>query len=121
MYSDFATWGYSKLWTCLKSFLTLVDGEERRDTPDHLQGVLPQNLGGTEPKRIVICIVLKATDNDRRTSNSFWHDKFHGRCKVSCFPVVNQLLCVHNHPTCILHLHLENFCEVSFGPPPATF
>ncbi|GFX15410.1 DUF4817 domain-containing protein [Trichonephila clavipes] len=46
----------------------LVEGEERREAPERPQGVLPQNWGGTEPKRTVTCRVLKATDNDRRTT-----------------------------------------------------
>ncbi|GFT70454.1 hypothetical protein TNCV_2658771 [Trichonephila clavipes] len=36
--------------------------------PDSTQGVLPQNWGGTELNHTVICMVLKATANDRRTS-----------------------------------------------------
>ncbi|GFT84736.1 uncharacterized protein TNCV_2767421 [Trichonephila clavipes] len=45
----------------------LVEGEERSEVLDHLQGVLPQNWGGIEPNRIVTCMVLKAMANDRRT------------------------------------------------------
>ncbi|GFW94350.1 DDE_3 domain-containing protein [Trichonephila clavipes] len=33
------------------------------------QDVLPQNWSGTELNRTVTCVVLKATDNDRRTSS----------------------------------------------------
>ncbi|GFW00049.1 uncharacterized protein TNCV_3568391 [Trichonephila clavipes] len=43
----------------------LVEGEERWKAPDHPQGVLPQNWGGNEQNRT--CMVLKTTDNDRRT------------------------------------------------------
>ncbi|GFX46172.1 hypothetical protein TNCV_2298211 [Trichonephila clavipes] len=32
-------------------------------------GALPQNWGGTELNRTATCMVLKATANDRRTSN----------------------------------------------------
>ncbi|GFV24390.1 hypothetical protein TNCV_2005731 [Trichonephila clavipes] len=39
--------------------------EERRKTPDHLQGVLPQNWGGTELNRTVTCMMFKVTDNDK--------------------------------------------------------
>ncbi|GFU76330.1 uncharacterized protein TNCV_285301 [Trichonephila clavipes] len=31
----------------------LVEGEMRCETPDHLQGVLPQNWGGNEPNRAI--------------------------------------------------------------------
>ncbi|GFU42891.1 hypothetical protein TNCV_3140531 [Trichonephila clavipes] len=41
------------------------------------QGVLPQNWGGPELNRIVTCLVLKATANDRRTSSPC-HDEFCG-------------------------------------------
>ncbi|GFV66229.1 hypothetical protein TNCV_2631701 [Trichonephila clavipes] len=34
--------------------------------PCHPQGVLPQNLDGSEQNRIVTCMVLKAKANDRR-------------------------------------------------------
>ncbi|GFV93637.1 uncharacterized protein TNCV_1989491 [Trichonephila clavipes] len=44
----------------------LVEGEERCETPDHPQGVLPQNWGGNELNRSVTYMVLKATANDRR-------------------------------------------------------
>ncbi|GFX58081.1 hypothetical protein TNCV_4048391 [Trichonephila clavipes] len=48
--------------------IKLVNGEERGKALTLPQGVLPQNWGGTELNRSVICIVLKATANDRRTS-----------------------------------------------------
>ncbi|GFU40555.1 uncharacterized protein TNCV_3229571 [Trichonephila clavipes] len=44
----------------------LMEGEERWETLDHLQGVLPQNWSGAEPNRTVTCTVLKAAVNDRR-------------------------------------------------------
>ncbi|GFS98594.1 uncharacterized protein TNCV_2987261 [Trichonephila clavipes] len=48
----------------------LVEGEERWETPDaHFQGVLPLNWDGAELNRTVICMVLKAAANDRRTSS----------------------------------------------------
>ncbi|GFX42698.1 uncharacterized protein TNCV_2196571 [Trichonephila clavipes] len=43
----------------------LVEGEERREAPDHPQSALSQNRGGNDPKRTVTW--LKATANDRRT------------------------------------------------------
>ncbi|GFV85680.1 hypothetical protein TNCV_527901 [Trichonephila clavipes] len=45
----------------------LVEGEERWKAPNHPQRVIRQNWGGTERNRIVTCMVLKATDNDKRT------------------------------------------------------
>ncbi|GFX76276.1 hypothetical protein TNCV_592391 [Trichonephila clavipes] len=48
----------------------LLEGEERWETPGHLQGVvLSQNWGGTEPKHTVACMKAKATASDRRTSS----------------------------------------------------
>ncbi|GFX20623.1 uncharacterized protein TNCV_4269551 [Trichonephila clavipes] len=55
----------------------LVEGEERWEVPDHLQGVLPQNCCGNEPNRSVTCLVLEATDNDRRHL-ALCHDEFRG-------------------------------------------
>ncbi|GFU32155.1 uncharacterized protein TNCV_3833811 [Trichonephila clavipes] len=46
----------------------LVEGEEKREAPDHPQGVLPLNWGETELYRSVTCMMLKATDNDRRVA-----------------------------------------------------
>ncbi|GFY33429.1 hypothetical protein TNCV_2226981 [Trichonephila clavipes] len=47
----------------------LVAGDGRWETPDPLHDVLPQNSGGTVLNRIVTCLVLKATSNDKRTSS----------------------------------------------------
>ncbi|GFW19688.1 DDE_3 domain-containing protein [Trichonephila clavipes] len=48
-------------WRRSSSLLVrLRKGEERWETPNHPQGVLPQNWGGTEQNRTVTCIVLKA-------------------------------------------------------------
>ncbi|GFU97938.1 hypothetical protein TNCV_2435021 [Trichonephila clavipes] len=38
----------------------LVEGEQRWEAPDHLQGVLPQNWPESELKRSVACMVFKA-------------------------------------------------------------
>ncbi|GFT79139.1 hypothetical protein TNCV_3094911 [Trichonephila clavipes] len=38
--------------------------------PDHPQGFLPLNWGGTKQKRTVTCMVLKDKDNDRRKISS---------------------------------------------------
>ncbi|GFY26434.1 hypothetical protein TNCV_26311 [Trichonephila clavipes] len=44
----------------------MVEGEELRE--------VSQNWGGTEPKRTVTCMVLKACANDRYDENlCFWH------------------------------------------------
>ncbi|GFW21144.1 uncharacterized protein TNCV_2703821 [Trichonephila clavipes] len=45
-------------------FVGLV--EERWEAPDQPQGFLPLNWVGTEQKRTVTCMVLKAKANDRR-------------------------------------------------------
>ncbi|GFT59061.1 uncharacterized protein TNCV_186421 [Trichonephila clavipes] len=90
MFSACAAWGHSKCSASLRSspedggrgrvplrhegtlnsrraaspLVWLVEGEERREAPDHPQGFLPLDWGGTEQKRTVTCMVLKA--NDRR-------------------------------------------------------
>ncbi|GFX54045.1 hypothetical protein TNCV_2336811 [Trichonephila clavipes] len=47
----------------------LVKGKKRWEIPDPPpKGVLTQNWSGTEPNRIVACMVLKATANDRCAS-----------------------------------------------------
>ncbi|GFY33218.1 uncharacterized protein TNCV_1240691 [Trichonephila clavipes] len=62
----------SRHWCTLNShpitslLVRLVEGEERWEAPDHLQGVLPQNWGGTEQNRTVTCMVLKAKATDKR-------------------------------------------------------
>ncbi|GFV49093.1 uncharacterized protein TNCV_236271 [Trichonephila clavipes] len=55
----------------------LVEGEERWEAPDYPQGVLPLNWGKTELNRSVICMVLKATANDRHHL-ALCHDEFRG-------------------------------------------
>ncbi|GFX24157.1 uncharacterized protein TNCV_2436501 [Trichonephila clavipes] len=55
----------------------LVEREEKWEAPDHPQGVLPQNWGETKLNGSVTCMVLKATDNDRRHL-AFFHDEFRG-------------------------------------------
>ncbi|GFW78815.1 uncharacterized protein TNCV_4262351 [Trichonephila clavipes] len=51
-----------------RPLVRLMGGEERWKASDP-QGVLPLNWDGTEPNRTVTCMVLKATDNDRRTTS----------------------------------------------------
>ncbi|GFS81121.1 uncharacterized protein TNCV_1223821 [Trichonephila clavipes] len=48
----------------------LVEGEERWEAPDHPQGFLPPNWGGTEPNPTVTCMVFKAKANDSRKNSS---------------------------------------------------
>ncbi|GFV48126.1 uncharacterized protein TNCV_3554051 [Trichonephila clavipes] len=45
--------------------VSLVEGDERWETSDPPQGVLPQIWGETEQNRTVTCMVLKAKANDR--------------------------------------------------------
>ncbi|GFU16029.1 hypothetical protein TNCV_1299931 [Trichonephila clavipes] len=49
-------------------------GEERWEAPDHTQGVLPQNWGGTERNRTVTYMVLESKANDRRKNIALSHD-----------------------------------------------
>ncbi|GFW81474.1 uncharacterized protein TNCV_2881521 [Trichonephila clavipes] len=58
-------------------FVRLVEGEERWETPNHPQGVHPQNWGKTELNRSVTCMVLKTTANDMRPL-ALCHDEFRG-------------------------------------------
>ncbi|GFY10584.1 hypothetical protein TNCV_2194051 [Trichonephila clavipes] len=43
---------------------------------DHPQGVSPQNWGETESNRIVTCLVLKTTANNRRKSLALCREEF---------------------------------------------
>ncbi|GFU09233.1 hypothetical protein TNCV_1122381 [Trichonephila clavipes] len=71
MYSAFAAWGLSR------KLSREVGGRGREGkAPDHPQGVLPQNWGGTEQNRTVTCMVLKA--NDRCENLALRHDEFRG-------------------------------------------
>ncbi|GFW42287.1 retrovirus-related Pol polyprotein from transposon TNT 1-94 [Trichonephila clavipes] len=47
----------------------LVEGEERWETPDHPQGVLPHNWGRMEPNHTITCMVLKAKTDDRHKTS----------------------------------------------------
>ncbi|GFW77445.1 uncharacterized protein TNCV_2498381 [Trichonephila clavipes] len=47
----------------------LVEGVERWEESNQPQGVLHLKWGGTKPNRTVICMVLKAAVNDRRTTS----------------------------------------------------
>ncbi|GFV25153.1 uncharacterized protein TNCV_592191 [Trichonephila clavipes] len=53
-----------------------MEGEERWEAPDHSQGFLSLNWGGTEQKRTVTYMVLKA--NDRRKTLALSRDEFRG-------------------------------------------
>ncbi|GFW84529.1 uncharacterized protein TNCV_457101 [Trichonephila clavipes] len=59
------------------TLVRLVEGEERWEASDHLQDVLPQNWSESELTSSVTCMVLKATDNDRRHL-ALCHDEFRG-------------------------------------------
>ncbi|GFV68512.1 uncharacterized protein TNCV_3129681 [Trichonephila clavipes] len=56
----------------------LMEGEEKWETPDHPQGVLPQNCGETKQNRTITCMVLKAKANDRRKNLALRRDEFRG-------------------------------------------
>ncbi|GFW09486.1 uncharacterized protein TNCV_3995931 [Trichonephila clavipes] len=64
------------------SLVRLVEGE-RGGRPRTTPGVLPQNWGGNQPDRTVTCVVLQATDNDRRHL-ALCHDEFRGPSSDLC-------------------------------------
>ncbi|GFX94155.1 hypothetical protein TNCV_4292001 [Trichonephila clavipes] len=66
MYRAFAKWRTLNNRQVTSPLMRIVEGEERRETPDHPEGVLAQNWVGNEPNRIVTCMVHKATTNYRR-------------------------------------------------------
>ncbi|GFS53980.1 uncharacterized protein TNCV_3761951 [Trichonephila clavipes] len=76
MYSVFAK-GTLNSHRAASPLVRLVEGGERWEASDHPQRVLPQNWGETELNRSVICMVLKATTNDRRHLAPC-HDEFRG-------------------------------------------
>ncbi|GFU67801.1 uncharacterized protein TNCV_4684221 [Trichonephila clavipes] len=83
MYSAFAAWGGTLNSRPAESPLVrLVEGKEGWEGSDP-SGVLPQNWGGNEPNRTVTCMVLKATDNDRRHI-ALCHEEFRGPRSVLC-------------------------------------
>ncbi|GFX27613.1 uncharacterized protein TNCV_107111 [Trichonephila clavipes] len=58
------------------ALVRLMEGGKRWEAFDHLQGVLPQNWGGTEPNSTVICMVkLRLRTNMNLT---LCHDEFCG-------------------------------------------
>ncbi|GFW30111.1 hypothetical protein TNCV_1054221 [Trichonephila clavipes] len=61
-----------------KPLLRLVEGEEKWEAPDHPQGVVPLNRGGTEQNRSVTRMMLKAKANDRRKTLALHCDEFRG-------------------------------------------
>ncbi|GFV72664.1 uncharacterized protein TNCV_411831 [Trichonephila clavipes] len=77
MYSALAAGGTLTSRRAASPLVRLVEGEERWETPDHPQGVLPLNWDETELNHSVTCTVLKATDNDRRHS-ALCYDEFRG-------------------------------------------
>ncbi|GFX59902.1 hypothetical protein TNCV_4984151 [Trichonephila clavipes] len=50
-----------------RPLIKLAEKGEKRDAPDSLQVILPQNWGRTKSDHTVTCIMLKATANYRRT------------------------------------------------------
>ncbi|GFT15803.1 hypothetical protein TNCV_3314181 [Trichonephila clavipes] len=52
-----------------KSSREVVGMAKEVGDPDYPQGVLFRNRGGSESNRAVICMVFKATANDRRTTS----------------------------------------------------
>ncbi|GFU62781.1 uncharacterized protein TNCV_2013061 [Trichonephila clavipes] len=73
----FAAWGTLNSRRAASLIVRFVVGDERWKAPDHPQGVLLLNLGETELNRSVICMVLKATANDKRHL-TLCHDEFRG-------------------------------------------
>ncbi|GFV03666.1 uncharacterized protein TNCV_1876141 [Trichonephila clavipes] len=73
----FMAWGTLNNRRASSPLVRLVEEEERWETPDHPQGVLPQNWGETKLNRSVSCMVHKATANDRRHL-ALYHDEFRG-------------------------------------------
>ncbi|GFX11099.1 uncharacterized protein TNCV_4503141 [Trichonephila clavipes] len=55
----------------------LVEREERWESPDHPQVVLPQNWGETKLNHYITCVVLKATANEKRHL-ALCHEEFRG-------------------------------------------
>ncbi|GFT07766.1 hypothetical protein TNCV_1213731 [Trichonephila clavipes] len=62
----------------LGPLVRLVEEEKRWEAPNHPQGVLPQNWGGTEKNRTVICTVLKSKTNDRRKNLALSREEYSG-------------------------------------------
>ncbi|GFW45286.1 uncharacterized protein TNCV_4733941 [Trichonephila clavipes] len=78
MYSAFAAWDTLNSRRAASPLGRLGEGEESWKAPDHPQGVLPQNWGGTEQNRTVTYMVLKAKANDRRKNLAPSRDEFRG-------------------------------------------
>ncbi|GFX42399.1 uncharacterized protein TNCV_1519631 [Trichonephila clavipes] len=52
-----------------RPLVRMVEGEERWEAPNHPQGFLSLNWGGTKQNRTVTCTVLEAKANDRRKNS----------------------------------------------------
>ncbi|GFY32331.1 hypothetical protein TNCV_3558391 [Trichonephila clavipes] len=59
-----------------KTILRLVERAESLKAPNHPQGALPQNFGGSETNHPVTCIMLKAEGNYMRKKLALRHDEF---------------------------------------------
>ncbi|GFV59178.1 uncharacterized protein TNCV_2339191 [Trichonephila clavipes] len=75
MYSVFVAWSTLNSRRVASPLVRWVEEEERWETPDDPQGILPQNWSETEQNRSIACIMLKATANDRRYL-ALYHDEF---------------------------------------------
>ncbi|GFW26909.1 hypothetical protein TNCV_1377521 [Trichonephila clavipes] len=64
----FAVWGALNSRRVASALMKLVKREERWEVPDP-SGYSRSNLGWNERNHIVICLMLKATDNNRRASS----------------------------------------------------
>ncbi|GFV94723.1 hypothetical protein TNCV_3864461 [Trichonephila clavipes] len=74
----FGILGYSK-WPSRGKSSRDAGGRGREvGGPDLPQGVLPSNWCGIEPNHIVICLMLKAADNDRRAYVALCRHEFRG-------------------------------------------
>ncbi|GFU49492.1 hypothetical protein TNCV_1590421 [Trichonephila clavipes] len=77
MYSAFVAGGTLNSRQAANPLGKLMEGEERWEAPDHLQGVLPENWGGTEPNVLspVWCSKLRLTTG---VHLALYGDGFHG-------------------------------------------
>ncbi|GFS64587.1 hypothetical protein TNCV_4137891 [Trichonephila clavipes] len=73
MYSAFVACGTLNSRRATSHLVRFGGGREVRKV---LQGALPHNWGGAEPNHTVICMMFKATVNDRRKSAGIRRDEF---------------------------------------------
>ncbi|GFW81235.1 uncharacterized protein TNCV_375841 [Trichonephila clavipes] len=109
------------MWLAKLTAVPGFESRERWDAPDYPQGVLPQNWGETEQNRSVTCMVLKATDNDRRKL-ALCYDEFRGPSSDLCRSAINYSIHIEviNRVQIQLFVREEvmsSLCE-SFQPSP---